>query len=90
MAAFGWLWLASYKRGVLALAQLDWLTAMGAFTEPLQVYRNVGRRSMVPFVAMHAALAAMAANEAPSPDAKAEARGGGKGAGGGGGGSFID
>ena len=49
-------WLVHYKLGLCHLARLEWAEAGERFAASLQVYVEVGRRSMVPFMAMHAAL----------------------------------
>ena len=56
-------WFACYKRGQYALAALEWGVAAMWFRKSLQVYIDVGRKSMVPFMAMYAVISAAAAEE---------------------------
>ena len=48
--------LLNYKRGMYALADLDFQAAARFFENALNVYRDVGRRGLVPCMAMYAAL----------------------------------
>mmetsp|Transcript_8809 Transcript_8809/g.16447 ORF Transcript_8809/g.16447 Transcript_8809/m.16447 type:complete len:722 (+) Transcript_8809:287-2452(+) len=49
-------WALNYKRGVYELTDLQFANAARYFETSLEVYIRVGRRSMVPFMAMYAAL----------------------------------
>lgn len=49
-------WALNYKRGVYELTRLNFAKAAACFEESLQVYVRVGRRSMVPFMAIYSAL----------------------------------
>ncbi|GBG30334.1 Tetratricopeptide repeat protein 39C [Hondaea fermentalgiana] len=49
-------WALNYKRGVYELTKLNFARAAVYFEESLQVYVRVGRRSMVPFMAIYSAL----------------------------------
>jgi len=63
-------WFACYKRGQYALASLNFGLAGQWFRQSLQVYVDVGRKSMVPYMAMYAAIAYRAAIEAGQGGAK--------------------
>uniref|UniRef100_A0A7S3UYN8 GOLD domain-containing protein n=1 Tax=Aplanochytrium stocchinoi TaxID=215587 RepID=A0A7S3UYN8_9STRA len=49
-------WAVNYKRGVYELADLNFEKAAVYFENSIQVYVRVGRRSMVPFMAMYSFL----------------------------------
>lgn len=49
-------WALHYKRGVYQLTDLQFAKSGRSFEASIEVYVKVGRRSMVPFMAMYAAL----------------------------------
>jgi len=49
-------WALSYKKAVYELTDLQFENAAGFFEDSLRVYVRVGRRSLVPFMAMYSAL----------------------------------
>jgi hypothetical protein len=55
-------WVLNYKQALLCLAQLQFDEAAELFVASLQVYVRVGRRSMVPFMAMYAVQASLVAS----------------------------
>eukprot|EP00656_Telonema_subtile_P041359 TRINITY_DN4648_c0_g1_i2.p1 TRINITY_DN4648_c0_g1~~TRINITY_DN4648_c0_g1_i2.p1 ORF type:complete len:432 (+),score=122.71 TRINITY_DN4648_c0_g1_i2:130-1425(+) len=61
-------WVLNYKKGLYALAGHHWLRAAHCFRDSLQVYIDVGRRSMVPFTALYSALAFLVAGEQHEAD----------------------
>lgn len=56
-------WLFNWKEGLYGLTRLDWAGAARSFAQSTQIYVKVGRRSMVPYVAMQAATSFLAASE---------------------------
>ena len=61
-------WVQAYKSGLLCLTAFDYSGAAEEFKKSFQVYREVGRRSMVPFMAIYAALCYYTAGEMESGD----------------------
>jgi hypothetical protein len=54
-------WVLNYKQALFCLAQLKFEEAAELFVQSLHVYVTVGRRSMVPFMAMYAIHASLVA-----------------------------
>ena len=59
----------SYKRALYHLAGAKFAEAAEAFTQAMQIYESVGRRSTVPSMAAHAALSRLAIGEREAADA---------------------
>lgn len=55
--------LFNWKEALYGLTRLDWAGAGQSFRRSLQIYLDVGRRSMVPYVAIQAATCFLAAAE---------------------------
>ena len=61
-------WVFAWKQALYHLTAMEWAEAGAQFRASLAVYEKVGRRSMVPYVAMQAATCFLTAADAAAAD----------------------